>query len=113
MSQLGLSDSENTTVRQAVDVPPKYPAVITARRLQVCEDCGGTISLKANTCPHCGRVYTLGHGISVYGKNWSWRIAGGVILGYFGIIIINIILLIIGFSFFASLFANAANQIKK
>lgn len=31
-----------------------------ARRLAVCEDCGGKVSRLAATCPHCGRPFDKG-----------------------------------------------------
>jgi RNA polymerase subunit RPABC4/transcription elongation factor Spt4 len=79
-------EAEETVYRQT-----SQPSVIQ-QQLGSCPDCNNLISHRAESCPHCGRFFQSFRQTEVIGKNWSWRIAWGVVLGYFGILIISAIL---------------------
>ncbi len=95
MSQLGL-DQEATVVR-----PANVNESISA--LAACPDCKRLISHRAVACPGCG-VRLQRYPIQ---QPTVARIAGGVIVGYFGILIINAVLFFVALIFFAGAFATA------
>lgn len=93
MSQLGLSE-DDTFVQQR--------STPTLQRLGSCTDCRREVSRQAISCPHCGSPFR-----SIKQQPTLGRIAGGVILGYLGILVINAVLFFVVFIFFAGIFANA------
>jgi ribosomal protein S27E len=48
--------------------PPTSPAPDSnsSKNLRVCKDCGKTISVHAESCPHCGATYKRKHGVFFY-----------------------------------------------
>ena len=53
-----------------------------APNLSACPDCGNLVSNRAESCPRCGRFFQSFRLTEVIGRNWSLRIAWGVVLGY-------------------------------
>jgi len=49
-------------------LPPPLPAPDSnsSKNLRVCKDCGKTISVHAEFCPHCGATYKRKHGVFFY-----------------------------------------------
>jgi len=98
MSQLGLDDSPDY-------IPQQLQSKEMPSALGGCPDCGHPISRRAESCPHCGSPLRVRPQQPTLG-----RIAGGVILGYLGILIINIVLFFIVLTFFAGIFSNALSN---
>ncbi len=88
---------------------------INESRLQVgklgkCPDCEHLISHRAESCPSCGFFIQNLRGKTVDERGWVSRIAWGVIIGYFGILFINIIVGVFAFMLFAGLIASAVQK---
>jgi len=100
MSTLGL-DGEPVYVHERMNAPKAQSALVA------CPDCQRSISHRAVSCPACG----------VRLQPWPEqqptviRIAGGIILGYFGILIINAILAFVLFLFFAGALASSLQNL--
>lgn len=93
-------------------IPEENTVISRKPSLLVCPDCSNYVSPTAISCLKCGRVFQSNY-ITVNGKGWSWRIAWGIVMGYVAILVINAFFLFIFFVFFASLFANAVNQMPR
>lgn len=46
--------------------PPKPPTQVSSKNLRVCKDCGKSISVHAELCPHCGASFKKRHGVFFY-----------------------------------------------
>ena len=101
MTNLGLNtDAEVEQIRRNAGYP--------SSNLFACPDCAKQISKRAINCPHCG--LPVNQRIEIVSRQgWSGTIAGGVILGYFGILIINVIL----FFLFMSVIAGALSNVSQ
>lgn len=71
-----------------------------------CPDCNNPVSAKAENCPICGRFFQSLSYVKIDRRGWIGTIAGGIILGYFGIILVSIVLWIFLMMFFASVFTG-------
>jgi hypothetical protein len=94
-NQLGLN---------AVDQAPAQ----SFSTLATCPDCSRLVSYRAEHCPSCGLRLRPRESQ----QTSMLKIAGGVIMGYFGILIINVILGVIIFIFFAGAIAAALSKTK-
>ncbi len=81
-----------------------------APQLLSCPDCGNLISKRAESCPRCGRFFQSFRLTEVIGRNWSLRIAWGIILGYIVILIINTILFFTVGMLFLGAITNSMNK---
>jgi uncharacterized paraquat-inducible protein A len=75
-----------------------------------CPDCFNLVSKRAESCPHCGRFFQSFRLTEVIGRNWSLRIALGMILGYLVILVINAILFFTVGVFVLGVISNALNK---
>jgi uncharacterized paraquat-inducible protein A len=76
------------------------------RQLSACPDCRQLVSLRAASCPHCGSPF---HSTTRQQPTLG-RIVGGIILGYLGIMLINVVFFLIITIFFAGLIGGALNR---
>lgn len=70
-----------------------------------CDDCEKLISKRAEFCIHCGRFIQSLRLSEVIGRNWSLRIAGGIILAF---LITAAMVLFLWVVFFTFLFGGQA-----
>jgi len=95
MNQLGLDDTQSQRIN-------------STSSLASCPDCKRLVSYRAEICPACG--LRLQHRPSTQPS--VLRIAGGVLLGYLGILFINIVLGLVAFMFFAGALAAAIGNVQ-
>jgi uncharacterized paraquat-inducible protein A len=97
MSTLGLDDQSEHAPQQTADQIPRQGQSTSSRsKLGTCPDCDRPVSRSAAACPNCGCQFTTNTHHPTVG-----RIAGGVMLGYLGILLINLILFFLVLIFFA------------
>lgn len=75
-----------------------------------CSDCGGTVSQRAKVCPHCGSQF-VPNDFVVYPS--IPRIAMGVVLGYIGILVINVVLFFVVMVFFSAMMASVLSGVQQ
>jgi len=107
MNTLGLSENKTEINNTSIG------------NLFSCPDCQGWVSHYAESCPKCGRFFQRFQDAKTYqkgivdGRNWIWRIAFGVILGYLGALMITFALWFVLFILFAASVANTLQNMPK